>query len=109
MGGNEVDFSEALFGQEEVRVRVFCLMGGVEIRVPEQVSVQSRAVAIMGGVDNACPQDAGAPGPRIVVDGLVLMGGVTIKVKRPLRESWREFANDMRRFFGLAPDDERRA
>jgi hypothetical protein len=109
MGGAELDFSEAQFAQHDLRIKVFCLMGGVDIKVPEQVGVDSKAIAIMGGVENRGNGDASGKGPRIIVEGLVLMGGISIKVKRPLRETWRNFADDMRRYFGFAPGDQRRA
>jgi hypothetical protein len=108
MGGAELDFSEARFAQRDLRIRVFCMMGGVDIKVPEQVGVFSKAVAIMGGVENKGTGDTMFEGPRIVVEGLVLMGGISIKVKRRLRETWRNFAGDIRRYFGFAPGNQRR-
>lgn len=105
MGGAELDFSEALFAQQDLHIKVFCLMGGVEIKVPEQVSVHSKAVAIMGGVENNCRQDVDRDSPRIVIEGVVLMGGISIEVKRPERETWWNFADKVRQTFGFATGD----
>ena len=102
MGGGEVDFSDARFSKQELRIRVFCLMGNFDIEVPEGVNVYSKVVSIMGGVENKCAGTSSQGGVRIVIEGLVVMGGVFVKVKRPRRDSWRSFADDVRRYFGLS-------
>ena len=108
MGGAALDFSEARFAEPVLRIKLFCLMGGVEIKVPEQVRVESKAIAIMGGVDNRAGGEAGTEAPRILVEGLVVMGGLDIKIKRRVRENWRRFADELRRYLGFAGSEERR-
>ncbi|MBN7828082.1 LiaF domain-containing protein, partial [Bowmanella dokdonensis] len=49
MGGSELDFSQAVFTSQQVTIRVFCLFGGDNIYVPENVNVVSRAFCILGG------------------------------------------------------------
>jgi len=102
MAGGDVDFSSAQFGSDELRIKVVCLMGGVDIKVPEGVSVYSKVVSIMGGVEHNAQSVPSSDGPRIIVEGLVLMGGVSVKVKRKRRETWRSFAAEMRSYFGLS-------
>ncbi|MBP1629030.1 MAG: hypothetical protein H6Q00_3505, partial [Holophagaceae bacterium] len=52
MGGFEVDLRPACIAQESVRLDIFALFGGGEIRVPEGWNVVIQATAIAGGVDN---------------------------------------------------------
>ncbi len=103
LGGAKLDFSAARFSTATVRVRVVCLLGGVEILVPEGVAVTLRAANILGGVHNraSARQDPGAP--RIVIDGLVLLGGLHVKVKRSVRERVLQFADSVRQTFGRSP------
>lgn len=69
----------------EALVDVFALMGGVEIRVPEGWTVDTRTIPVFGGVhdnrrhaaiDNDNPAVAA---PRLVLHGVVMMGGLEIK------------------------------
>lgn len=105
MGGGEVDFSSAQFSAQDVRVRVACVMGGVDIKIPEGVSVYSKVVSIMGGVETKGYAAPSEDGPRIIIEGVVIMGGINVTVKRPRRETWRSFADEVRRAFGFSASE----
>ena len=78
MGGVELDLSKVTIAKEAV-IDVFILMGGLELRVPDNVIVKSKAVCILGGVeDKTNPADA-TKSPVLYLDGTVIMGGVEIK------------------------------
>ena len=104
-GGGEVDFSSAQFSAQDVRVRVACVMGGVDIKIPEGVSVYSKVVSIMGGVETKGYAAPSEDGPRIIIEGVVIMGGINVTVKRPRRETWRSFADEVRRAFGFSASE----
>lgn len=106
MGGSEVDFSSAQFSGRDVRVQLACIMGGVDIKIPEGVSVYSKVVSIMGGVETKGYADPNDDGPRIIIEGVVIMGAVDVTVKRPRRETWRSFADEVRRYFGFSASEE---
>jgi hypothetical protein len=78
MGGCEVDLRKAKILGGEAVIDTFALWGGIEIRVPEDWQVEYRGLAIMGGVDCSAsgPDDSDQ---RLVITGLVVMGGVEIK------------------------------
>jgi hypothetical protein len=87
MGGAQLDLRTAAIpaGQEAV-LDVTAVMGGVEIFVPPSWEVSTPIFPFMGAVeDERLPpiqQDAGAAragGGRLVIQGFVMMGGVTIK------------------------------
>lgn len=93
MGGAELDFREAALPPGVTELKVYALMGGVEIIVPPGLNVESHGIGILGGFDHAGDElhlDPGAPILR--VSGVAIMGGVDIKVRHP-----GESARDARR------------
>ncbi|GHE84845.1 LiaF domain-containing protein [Thalassotalea profundi] len=98
-GGSKVDFTDAQFSQPEVRMRVLCLFGGVDIYVPENVNIVSKAFCVFGGVDNSAPCIADRHSPTIIIEGFVMFGGVDIKVKRTIKEKFVAFADNMKNMF----------
>jgi hypothetical protein len=93
LGGVELDFSETTLPPDGIDIDVFCLMGGLEIRVPEGVNVDARPVAIMGGTEHRGIGHYGASSPTIRIRGFLLMGG--IEVKPPRKNYLRKFLKKM--------------
>jgi hypothetical protein len=86
MGGVDLDLRQATFAADEVTIRAFCLMGGINITVPEQVAVDVAGLGLMGGFDQSA-STPGAPGaPTIRVVGCACMGGVTVRRRPALGE-----------------------
>lgn len=81
MGGVEIDYSEAEMPPGVTELNVFCVMGGIDIVVPEGMGVEVHALPIMGGVDNRSDGIVSDSAPILKVRGFVLMGGIDIKVK----------------------------
>ena len=77
MGGAEIDLRHASM-QSEAIIQVFIAMGGLVLRVPDDWAVITNGIPIMGGIDDKSVPPMN-PGKRLVVKGLVLMGGVEIK------------------------------
>jgi hypothetical protein len=89
MGGVELDLRHARFTTTEVTIRAFCLMGGVSITVPEDMTVDVSGMGFMGGFDHKA-SGPGAPGaPHLRVVGFAMMGGVDVK-RRPARQELRD-------------------
>lgn len=85
-GGGELDLREAHFATPEVELRVFAIMGGIDITVPEDAEVIVNGVGIMGGFDHRA-SGPGRPGaPRIKVTGLAFWGGVSVQRRPPQEE-----------------------
>lgn len=85
MGGVELDFREAQFGPDEIRVHVAAFMGGVDIIVPPGVHVDTRGFAFLGGFDeNLEGGGAASPdAPTVRISGFALMGGVDVVSRLP--------------------------
>ncbi len=88
MGGVDLDFREAGLGPGVTEVTVFALCGGVDVVVPPGLPVECNGVGIMGGFEHKPDEPAGAaagvpdPGGTVLkVNGVALMGGVTVSVR----------------------------
>lgn len=103
LGGTKLDFTNARFSGRTTTIRVLCVCGGVDIFVPEGASITVRTFNIMGGVSNKAPTTLDPSAPRIIVEGLVLMGGLNVKVKKTMRERMLEFADGLRTRFERSP------
>ena len=80
-GGGKIDLREARFAAEEVRIRAFAIMGGIEVIAPDDLTVHVKGLPIMGGFDPSA-SGPGAPGaPRVTVSGFSFWGGVAVRRK----------------------------
>lgn len=89
MGGCDIDLRHASIapGTEAV-IEVFAFWGGIEIKVPEDWTVVPKVFPLMGGVDDRTRAPLALPDrpqqqKRLVVRGIVVMGGVGIKNAAP--------------------------
>jgi len=88
MGGYQIDLRQATIPPgEEAALDIFTAMGGGEIFVPPSWTVATPIVAVMGGIDDkrlpplvgTVDSIGGKPAPRLVLRGLLTMGGIEIK------------------------------
>jgi len=85
MGGVKLDLTQARFAEAVTTINVFAFWGGVDIIVPEDVTVEVSGIGFMGAFDNRTTDTPTVPGgPVVRVTGLALMAGVD--VKRPKRK-----------------------
>lgn len=78
MGGCELDFTQARFGAV-TDVHCVALMGGIEIKVPPGVRVESNGVGILGGFEHGADAPAVPGQPVLRIHGAAIMGGVDIR------------------------------
>jgi hypothetical protein len=104
-GGAKLDLSDARFTARTSHIHLLCLFGGVEIYVPDQANVSLGTFCIFGGVNDQSAGSVDPEAPRIVIDGLVLFGGVDIKVRKGARKRFMELADTMRSVFAPPPGE----
>jgi hypothetical protein len=97
LGGGEIDLRDARFSEREVSIHVVAILGGCEITVPEDATVNVNGVGIMGAFEHSA-QGSGTSsgGPVINISGVALMGGVDVKRKAP-KKSKRDKLDAKRR------------
>ena len=78
MGGCEIDLDSVRTASGDATIDVLAFWGGIDIRVPRGWTVVDRVAPILGGFED---KTAGAlpDGPRLVVRGAAIMGGVEVK------------------------------
>ena len=82
MGGANIDLRDAEIHGDEITIRCFAIMGGIEVIVPEGIAVNVAGIPFMGGFDDKTADVPVLPGsPVVKVTGLALMGGVDVKSK----------------------------
>jgi hypothetical protein len=86
MGGVVLDLSEATFEQYESTINVFALMGGVEIRVPDDITVYVTGTGFMGAFEDKARVVGPEGAPVVRVTGFAMMGGVEVKRARGYRD-----------------------
>jgi hypothetical protein len=81
-GGIAVDLRQATIAPE-AHLDVACLWGGVALRLPPGVRVESNVTGLMGGIAIEAPEPDDPAAPRLVLDGFTLLGGVAVKSSAP--------------------------
>jgi hypothetical protein len=80
MGGADLDLNEAELAADHVELTVFALMGGADIRVPDDLHVDLSEFAFMGGNSVAPAGAATRPGGPVLRLRLIsIMGGSNLK------------------------------
>ena len=82
MGGVNLDFREADLLEGTSTVRCFAMMGGISIIVPPDVDVDVDGIGLLGGFDHVDHRSGEPDAPCIKVEGIALMGGVSVRVKK---------------------------
>ena len=80
-GGAKLDLRHAHPAASPVVVDATCLFGGAEILIPATRDVRNEVMGLFGGSSHT-PTSTAAPvesGPRIVVQGVAMFGGVDIR------------------------------
>jgi hypothetical protein len=86
-GGTSLDFTEAQLPPGDIEINLTAVLGGAEIKVPDDVAVDWQGVAILGGYTQSGDPPARVMGPsRIVIRGFCVLGGVEVKVRARHKE-----------------------
>ena len=85
-GGVELDLSTATFAGSTSEINAIAVFGGVEITVPDGLTVHVEGIGIFGGFDQKA-EGPGEPGaPSLVIKGAALFGGVEVKRAKEKRQ-----------------------
>lgn len=80
-GGSNIDLRKAVVPPEGVNISCLCLFGGVDIIVPPGMRLYVRGIGVFGGFDRTSNEVDEPEAPTVVVEGLALFGGVSVRVR----------------------------
>ncbi|MDO4760074.1 MAG: LiaF-related protein [Candidatus Saccharibacteria bacterium] len=80
-GGAELDLINAKFEKDTV-IKAFCLFGGIDIKVPEDVQVKIKSGFIFGGASDDRKGETGKGKYTIYVDAAGGFGGISVNDKK---------------------------
>jgi hypothetical protein len=75
-GGHDLDMTDAVFEGREVTIYAVAVFGGIDITVPEGVTVRNEGIGIFGGFAAQGSDDPDPNAPTVVIKGVALFGGV---------------------------------
>lgn len=78
MGGGELDLTQARFSEAEATIQVIAFMGGVDITVPDDITVRVTGFGFMGAFEHKNVGEGPPGGPVLTVTGFAFMGGVDV-------------------------------
>jgi Domain of unknown function (DUF1707) len=82
-GGIDLDLRDAVFEGTTIEMSSVCCFCGLDIKVPEGLAVRNEMMGIFGGTEL---KDVGDPipgAPTLVLKGLTLFGGVSVRGPKP--------------------------
>jgi hypothetical protein len=82
-GGMDLDFRDAIFEAPVVEISGFWCFGGLDIKVPEGLEVLDQTAGIFGGTDVRDVGDPAPGAPTLVIKGVSLFGGVSVRGPKP--------------------------
>jgi hypothetical protein len=86
LGGADLDLREATLAAREVTIRVFSILGGSDIIVPDDVQVELSSFALLGGDELKLEGPEPPPGAPVVhVRTFSILGGTDVKTRRGRR------------------------
>jgi hypothetical protein len=78
-GGMDLDLRNAIFEGPVVEISGFWCFGGLDIKVPEGIEVRDQTAGVFGGTDIRDIGDPAPGAPTLVIKGMTLFGGVTVR------------------------------
>jgi hypothetical protein len=78
-GGIDLDLRDAIFEAPVAEISGFWCFGSLDIKVPEGIEVRDQTAGIFGGADLRDVGDPAPSAPTLVIKGVSLFGGVSIR------------------------------
>jgi hypothetical protein len=85
-GGTDLDLRDAIFEAPVVEISGFWCFGGLDIKVPEGIEVRDQTAGIFGGTDVRDIGDPAPGAPTLVIKGVSLFGGVSVRGPKPSKK-----------------------
>jgi hypothetical protein len=84
-GGIDLDLRQAVFEAPVVEISGIWCFGGLDIKVPAGIEVRDQTAGIFGGTDVRDVGDHQPGAPTLVIKGMSLFGGVSVRGPKPAK------------------------
>lgn len=81
LGGADLDLRDADIAPDGLDLNAFCLLGGLEVTVRSDDKVELSGTALAAGNELTVRPTGEAPGRRIAIHAISLLGGVSVHDK----------------------------
>ena len=78
LGGGTIDLRNATI-KKEATIKIFTLLGGLEIKVPEGWHIKSSVLPVLGGVEDKTAATSSKTAPVLNIVGTAILGGIEIR------------------------------
>jgi hypothetical protein len=85
-GGMDLDLRDAIFEGPVIEISGFWCFGGLDLKVPEGIEVLDQTAGIFGGTDVRDIGDPAPGAPSLVIKGVALFGGVSVRGPKSSRK-----------------------
>lgn len=87
MGDITIDLTEAVFEQQVTEINVTCVLGNVEVLVPENVTLRGYGSGVLGNfeVRGEGRGESDPQAPVVIVRGFALLGNIEARPKMGAR------------------------
>lgn len=96
---SNIDFTDAIFHHQNITIHVNCVLGDCKIYVPENVNVICKSYGIISSIENKAPSVASRQAPTITIEGKIILGSLSVSIKRTIKEKFIAFANNLKTVF----------
>jgi len=101
MGGSDLDLNDAELAGDVIEMRIFSLMGGGNVYIPEGLDTEVSEFAVMGGNDiRTGERPAPDGGPLLRLKIISIMGGTSVRRGRKRSRRERELERERRKHLG---------
>lgn len=99
LGEAVLDFTDAVFQHQNITIKLNCILGSNKIYVPENINVVCKSFGIISSIENKAPSMANRQAPIITIEGKVVLGSLSVAVKKTIKEKFIAFANNLKSAF----------
>ncbi|WP_076410207.1 LiaF domain-containing protein [Shewanella sp. UCD-KL12] len=99
LGETTLDFTDAIFQYQNVTINLNCVLGSCTIYIPENINVVCKTYCAVSSIENRAPSMANRQAPVITIEGKVILGDLSVSVKRTIKEKFIAFANQLKDTF----------
>ncbi|MET8677551.1 DUF1707 domain-containing protein [Streptomyces sp. NPDC004647] len=97
-GAVVIDLTEAVFDQREIVINATAILGSVEIRVPENITLRGTGTGVLGHFEADSLASPDPDAPVVIVTGAAVLGSVEARPERGKR--LKDLHDRMRKEFG---------